>query len=146
MNNEWPHTYIGCFQIDGEPVAMGRPRFTKTGRVYTPKKTEDALNFIASIAAENIPYRESEALFELSVTFYFKRPKRLKEGQTVRKGTKPDLDNLIKTVKDAITRSGIWKDDSQVVSLRASKFYCASDTEPFTSVFLYPVRNDTLPF
>jgi Holliday junction resolvase RusA-like endonuclease len=150
MNNEpesiWPPSFIGAFLVKGEPVAMGRPRFTRNGRVYTPKKTEEAVNHIASVAAEMIPYRDCEEMFDISIQFRFKRPKRLKEGTAVRKATKPDIDNLIKTVLDGINRSGIWTDDNQVVSIRASKFYCASDEEPCTSVFIYQVRHDTLPF
>lgn len=146
ISHEWPPSHIGCFQVDGEPVAMGRPRFTRNGRVYIPKKTEEAVNHIASVAAEMIPYRDCDDLFDISIQFHHKRPKRLKKGPAVRKPTKPDIDNLIKTVLDGLNRSGIWKDDNQVVSIRASKYYCAHDEEPRTCIFMYSVRNDTLPF
>ena len=37
---------------------------------------------------------------------------------------KPDIDNLEKLLGDQITRSGrIWRDDSQVVSMRSDKFW-----------------------
>lgn len=36
---------------------------------------------------------------------------------------KPDLDNMAKQLKDAMTRAGFWHDDRQVVSLRCSKLY-----------------------
>ena len=38
---------------------------------------------------------------------------------------KPDLDNMAKQLKDAMSRSGFWGDDRQVVSLRCSKCYAA---------------------
>lgn len=38
---------------------------------------------------------------------------------------KPDLDNMAKQLKDAMTRAGFWGDDRQVVSLRCSKRYAA---------------------
>ena len=145
-NQEWPPSFIGCFQVDGDPVAMGRPRFTRNGRVYTPKKTEEAVNHIASVAAEMIPYRECGDMFDVSIQFYHKRPKRFKKGPAVRKPTKPDIDNLIKTVLDGLNRSGIWKDDNQVVSIRANKYYCATDEAPRTLIFLYRVQYDNLPF
>ena len=145
-NQEWPPSFIGCFQVDGDPVAMGRPRFTRNGRVYTPKKTEEAVNHIASVAAEMIPYRECGDMFDVSIQFYHKRPKRFKKGPAVRKPTKPDIDNLIKTVLDGLNRSGIWKDDNQVVSIRANKYYCATDEAPRTLIFLYRVQDDNLPF
>lgn len=40
--------------------------------------------------------------------------------------TKPDLDKLVRCVADAITDAGLWKDDSQVVSLKAAKRYVLS--------------------
>lgn len=33
--------------IDGDPVAKGRPRFTKRGIAYTPTKTKTAEEMIA---------------------------------------------------------------------------------------------------
>ena len=29
------------FVVSGQPIGKGRPRFTKTGRVYTPQKTKE---------------------------------------------------------------------------------------------------------
>lgn len=36
---------------------------------------------------------------------------------------KPDLDNLAKQLKDAMTRMAFWHDDSQIVSLQCCKTY-----------------------
>ena len=38
------------------------------------------------------------------------------------KTTKPDTDNLIKMLKDCMTRAGFWQDDAQVVSEVTEKF------------------------
>ena len=38
------------------------------------------------------------------------------------KTTKPDTDNMIKLLKDCMTRVGFWKDDSQVASEIIEKF------------------------
>ncbi len=38
----------------------------------------------------------------------------------------PDLDKLVRSVNDSITDSGLWKDDSQVVVLEATKRYGAN--------------------
>jgi Holliday junction resolvase RusA-like endonuclease len=40
----------------------------------------------------------------------------------------PDLDKLIRCVADAITDAGLWRDDSQVVSIAAAKRY--THTQP----------------
>ena len=39
------------------------------------------------------------------------------------KTTKPDCDNYIKELKDAMTDCGFWKDDAQVADLRVMKTY-----------------------
>lgn len=39
---------------------------------------------------------------------------------------KPDLDNLAKQLKDAMTRMQFWNDDCQIVCLRADKIYAES--------------------
>ena len=156
-NKPWLH-FMGRFIVPGEPVAMGRPRFTKSGRVYIPKKTQDAINNIAFYASENISARGIEEPIHLSVLFYFKRPKRMKRGPSVYKAKKPDIDNCLKTVLDGINRSGIWKDDNQVVSMSADKLYhihpknskFKEDAEPRTIITLFRYtdedRTEDAPF
>ena len=39
------------------------------------------------------------------------------------KTTRPDTDNLIKMLKDCMTKAGFWKDDAQVVSEVTEKMY-----------------------
>lgn len=50
---------------------------------------------------------------------------------------KPDLDNMAKQLKDAMSRTGFWGDDRQVVSLRCSKCYAAV---PHWEVAVYPLE------
>lgn len=56
---------------------------------------------------------------------------------------KPDLDNLAKQLKDAMTRLQFWGDDKQVVSLRCEKVYAELGA---WSVAVYPAvkRNEGL--
>lgn len=35
------------FQVPGEPVGKGRPRFTRQGRAYTPAKTAKYENLVS---------------------------------------------------------------------------------------------------
>ena len=42
------------------------------------------------------------------------------------KTTEPDLDKLCRAVLDALTESGIWRSDAQVVDLHAVKVFAAS--------------------
>jgi Holliday junction resolvase RusA-like endonuclease len=58
----------------------------------------------------------------LSLSFTFIRPKSISEKKRPFHIVKPDLDNCIKGVKDAL--KGIaWNDDSQVISIHAMKSY-----------------------
>jgi len=41
------------------------------------------------------------------------------------KTTKPDTDNMVKTLKDVMTKLGYWKDDSLVASEIIEKFWAA---------------------
>lgn len=53
---------------------------------------------------------------------------------------KPDLDNMAKQLKDAMSRTGFWFDDSQVVEMWCRKAYGA---DPHWSVAVYPERSAT---
>lgn len=51
--------------------------------------------------------------------------KRISEAERgmVKPTCKPDLDNLVKNIKDCLTSTSFWHDDKQVVSLIADKLY-----------------------
>jgi Holliday junction resolvase RusA-like endonuclease len=130
---------IQKFIIEGTPHGQGRPRACKRGKhagVY--EAAEDAQykrNVAAQIVARPPPYVGPKIPVFLEVTFYMPRPQEhfsakgpVKENfVNLRPTVKPDLDNMLKAVKDAMTGI-VWHDDSQVVSETVSKFY--ADTKP----------------
>lgn len=59
----------------------------------------------------------------LGVMWMFQRPKKLSRDAALWKVTKPDTDNLIKLLKDEMTRAGWWHDDAQIVIERSMKIY-----------------------
>ena len=61
----------------------------------------------------------------LSTMWYFNRGRHRPGWKT----TKPDTDNLVKTLKDCMTVVGFWKDDSSVVLEHIGKKW-AQDGEP----------------
>lgn len=117
-----------AFQIDGlsmrieaTPVAKERPRYTRYGGVYTPKRTAD---FEATVAAA---WREQqgETLIEKPVTLW------VNVGVV---NMKKDLDNMVKSIADGL--NGVaWLDDRQVVELHAWK-YPADKGREFVNVIV----------
>lgn len=113
------------FRIYGEPMAQGRPRaFTRPGmkgvRFYDPTPSKnwkmDVRHEVMRAGAQVL-----EGPIYMRLIFYLPRPKYLKDKVRAHV-KKPDLDNLVKAVKDAL-KGVCWKDDSQVFDLKAEKHY-----------------------
>ena len=62
----------------------------------------------------------------LTTEWIFRKPK---GARGIFKTTKPDTDNLMKTLKDCMTRCGFWKDDALVFSENCVKLW-ADENEP----------------
>lgn len=115
------------------PVPQGRPRFTVMGKhvkAYDPAKSKKYKMQLKKTAwrimIHNIWQRIDNAPISMNLIFVLPRPKRPKNKDY--HITKPDLDNLVKAVKDAL--NGIaYADDSQITELKATKRYC-QDVEP----------------
>lgn len=100
----------------GLPRAKGRARFGQ-GRVFTPKRTADAEKSLKSAAREAMqgepPYR---CAIWLSIVFVFEVPKSWSvkaQEAALFHVFKPDIDNLVKLVKDSLNKI-VWSDDSIV--------------------------------
>ena len=97
--------------VPGDPVAKGRPRFTRTGQSYTPAKTKKFENLVRLAYSLQQPDRKpAEGPIELTVRAYFRIPtswskKKQAEAATeqMKKISKPDLDNCLKAVQDGLT-------------------------------------------
>ena len=116
------------------PMPAPRPRFSKFG-AYNPKKYTDHKRAIA-LLAKNI-FTPREGAIKIMCIFYMPIPKswsKKKKIEAVGKYhiKKPDSDNLLKTIKDAL--NGIaYVDDSQVSVTITHKIY--SD-EPRTEIYV----------
>ena len=105
--------------ISGEPprttaqekkiaVVNGRPR------VYTTKAVSAAQAYYrGTFEAHAIGHKPIEGPIRLSVMFGFGTDDKQKLRQ-LWKTTRPDTDNMVKILKDELTRAGIWNDDAQV--------------------------------
>lgn len=115
--------------IDGVPVAKGRPRFSRYG-AYTPKKTQEYEEYVKMCwLAKYGSIQPSEQSLEVNVVFYLPMPKSVNKKQRaemldgrIKHTKKPDIDNLIKSVLDAL--NGIaYSDDSKIIRVAAEKQY-----------------------
>ena len=115
--------------IDGVPVAKGRPRLGRYG-TYTPKKTQEYEEYVKMCwVAKYGSIQPSEQSLEVNIVFYLPIPKSVNKKQRaemldgkIKHTKKPDIDNLIKSVLDAL--NGIaYSDDSKIIKVAAEKQY-----------------------
>ena len=115
--------------VSGVPKAQPRPRMTAKGHAYNPGSADAWKD---AVCAEFLSCRRGEAIsgpVRLRVRFYLPAPKGAKkaEGETPH-ARKPDLDNLLKAVMDAMSMAGVWEDDSRVFETAASKWQTSGKT------------------
>lgn len=143
-----PNEHIS-FVVKGEPIAMPRPRFAN-GRAYNDKghavqAWKQQVNLACRLAFAGLEPMQGPVM--LSVTFIMPRPKKMCRAHApagrVYHTSKPDTDNLIKAVKDAMTGVA-YDDDAQVCCEWSVKFYQAKvDDEPRAYVVLGPPKLET---
>ena len=124
------------FTVPGKPVAKQRPKFSRAGafvRTYTPEKTvnyESLVRLAASDAMNGARPMEGPVLLTVAINLQIpvsasKKQQALMAANVVMPTKKPDADNVLKAVKDAIN-GVVWRDDAQVVDITVSKRYSAS--------------------
>ena len=122
------------FIVEGDPQGKARPRFSrKSGTVYTPSKSakyekEIRDSFLAA-GGKMIP---DGSYVTVAVDAYFKIPKSYAKGKLLsckyninRPDKKPDIDNVLKVVLDALNKVA-YEDDKQVIEVRCRKWYSSS--------------------
>lgn len=124
------------------PVPKARPRFTRAGHVYTPKKTADYEKAIAEYweqATKGFSYDREQPLvvnlgFGLPIPKSTPKYKRhMMQNGTIKPTKKVDVDNLAKAVMDAL--NGVaWGDDSQVVKTTIFKEYTE---HPYVYIYIH---------
>lgn len=104
--------------VPHKPVPKGRPRMTRRGRVFTPKRTLDAETLVAEAWGDNPKFTESVGVVMLlgsdgtliTVFPHEAEPQKLRG----------DIDNYVKTIMDGLNGKA-WDDDKQVTYLVAEK-------------------------
>lgn len=124
------------FTVEGPPQGKGRPRFRRAGNfvtTYTDQKTKDyelriKHHAMAAMAAKG-DMRPSNMPIDLSiqiccpVPFSWSKKKQMQAlGGEIFPTNKPDLDNILKVVGDAMN-GVVYEDDKQIISVRVVKYY-----------------------
>lgn len=125
-----------AIEVFGVPIPKG------STRAFVPKGWTRPI--VTSDNAKTKPWQESitqaaieargaappiEEPVSLVVRFYLPRPKTAPKRVCV-PAKKPDLDKLLRALKDGLTRGGIYRDDAQVVEIKASKAFAAGHQDP----------------
>lgn len=122
------------FTVLGEPMGKGRPRFnTQTVKAFTPKQTvnyETLVHTEYMVQCRGFRFPD-DAMLDMRILAYYsipksnsKKVKAQKLANVIRPTKKPDMDNVVKMVADALNQVA-YKDDTQIVDCQVRKFYSA---------------------
>lgn len=137
------------FTIPGPPQGKARPRVVRAksgiSLTYTPDKTvayEELVRIRYKAAARGFRFADdSQVGIQITARYPVPKSKSKRVKAAMRSGEikpakKPDCDNIVKIVCDAL--NGIaYKDDAQIVLAQVAKEY---DDEPRTFIRLWEVR------
>ncbi len=123
------------FEVPGKIVGKGRPRLNSyTGTVYTPTRTKDYETLVEQYFLLKYPrFKPFEGRVQVEIEANFEVPKSTKKADRelmlenkINPTKKPDIDNIVKIVLDAM--NGIaFKDDTQITKLQVEKLYSENE-------------------
>ena len=124
------------FEVPGKIIGKGRPRVNScTGNVYTPTRTKDYETLVEQYFLLKYPrFKPFEGRVQVEINALFEVPKSTKKSDRelmlenkVNPTKKPDIDNIVKIILDAM--NGIaFKDDTQITKLFVEKTYSTSES------------------
>jgi Holliday junction resolvase RusA-like endonuclease len=143
------------FFVPGEPAAQGRPRTRvlrvgarHVAQIYNPHNADEWKARAQIIARPFLPSSPLLGPIRFALIFILRRPKShynragLKPGAPLWHVSKPDTDNFVKAIKDALTVVRMWGDDSLICDEHVRKIYqpeaddvpgCFVKIEPITT-------------
>lgn len=118
------------FTVPYKPQGKARPRFDgRSGRAYTPKGTKEYEEFVRTCYLRMCHGIELSGEVQATVTAYFPVPKNVSKSKRtamlagkVNPTVKPDADNIIKAILDALNGYA-YRDDAAVTKVTAIKKY-----------------------
>lgn len=123
------------FEVPGKIRGKARPKVnTYTLRAYTPQETKDYEELIQQYFIIKYPkYIPFEGRVFVKITACFPIPKNsskknlgLMLENSISPTKKPDIDNIVKIVLDALNKIA-FKDDNQITKLEVDKIYGAKE-------------------
>jgi Holliday junction resolvase RusA-like endonuclease len=146
--------------VYGNPAPQGSKKFmgrTKQGKGIIVDASDSTTPWRADVkqAAERhleefpVHFGKEEALL-LRMVFTFRRPASVTPRKRPHPSVYPDLSKLARSTEDALTASGVWEDDAQVVGYsRLAKVYIGEDLEaldrPGCIIVIEPMNADFGP-
>lgn len=130
MDESVPDYFTRKFVVDLSPIktthqsalrVMRRKDGTSFVGKYDKGPVKRWMSDFESLASVHRPDKPFEGPLQLTLWFGFPLIQADK-GKTGPMPTKPDFDNLAKSVCDSLTKVGFWHDDSQVVFGKVLKF------------------------
>src|SRR6195952_3495259 len=115
------------FRVYGTPAPQGSKRHVGNGRMIESsakvKPWREAVKW-AYLASDELSMctPSIEGPVGVTVVFSLTRPASTPKRVTA-PAKRPDLDKLLRSTFDALGDAGVWKDDSQVVWVSASKVF-----------------------
>lgn len=133
-------------KIYATAVPKQRVRVTRRG-TFTPEKTrvwEEQVRLLAKQKVNKVKFGDPwDGPVKLWVSFYFRKPKYL--PKKIKAHTKkPDLDNLLKSIKDSLNKI-VYNDDSQIIISHMSKNYLIGENaRPFVNIKIECISHDDI--
>lgn len=116
------------FEVPGKVRGKGRPRFMRNGHTYTDKNTVEYEKAIKS-AYLRLSRHVSTKSIRISLYVFFapnksdtKRNREVKLRNAKAPKKKPDIDNVIKVVLDALNKVA-YEDDTQVNEVHVERLF-----------------------
>lgn len=125
-----PGQLIIC--VVGRPAAQGSKRHVGGGRMIEQSKHVAPWREAVRAAANDRECRVESTGFamplvagplDVTITFTLAKPVSAPKRRRTYPDRSPDLDKLVRSTLDGLTMGGVWRDDAQVVELRARKVY-----------------------
>jgi Holliday junction resolvase RusA-like endonuclease len=120
------------FTVYDTPKPAARPRFARRGDkvfTYIPRGDQENRNSIrdAFLEAAGEPWEPLQGPLRLTLIAWLPMPTSMpkKRRSTALPAKRPDLDNFIKQVEDALNHYA-FVDDAQIVTIEARKRYCGN--------------------